>query len=82
MLTAEAPDEDTLRRVEHPIADRLERIGRRDHRRVTWTLLQSAGGGDSRDTRPTRQRIREDPHMAVMNEDPDNHARQGGHAHD
>jgi hypothetical protein len=42
-LRAEAPDEDTLRRVEYPIADRLERIGRRDHLRVTWTPPQSAG---------------------------------------
>jgi hypothetical protein len=42
-LRAEAPDEDTLRRVEQPIADRLERIGRRDHLTVTWTPPQGAG---------------------------------------
>ena len=42
-LRAEAPDEDTLHRVERPIADRLERIGRRDHLRVTWIPPRSAG---------------------------------------
>jgi hypothetical protein len=36
-LRAEAPDEDSLRRVEHRVADRLQRIGRRDHLTVTWT---------------------------------------------
>jgi hypothetical protein len=61
-LRAEAPDEDTLRQIEHRVGDRLEQIGRRDHLAVTWTLPQDA--------------------MAVTNEDPDNHARQGGHAHD
>jgi hypothetical protein len=42
-LRVEAPNEDTLRRVESPIAGRLERIGRRDHLRVTWTPPRSAG---------------------------------------
>jgi hypothetical protein len=46
-LRAEAPDEDALRRVESPITDRLERIGRRDHLRVTWTSPRTAG--DARD---------------------------------
>jgi hypothetical protein len=42
-LRAEAPDEDTLRRVVFPITDRLKRIGRRDHLRVTWTPPRTAG---------------------------------------
>lgn len=36
-LRAEAPDEESLRLVEHRVADRLERFGRRDHLSVTWT---------------------------------------------
>jgi hypothetical protein len=36
-LRAEAPDEESLRRVQQRVADRLERIGRRDHLTVTWT---------------------------------------------
>jgi hypothetical protein len=36
-LRVEAPDEDTLRRVEQRVGDRLEQIGRRDHLTVTWT---------------------------------------------
>ena len=36
-LRAEAPDEESLRRVQQRVADRLERIGRRDHLAVTWT---------------------------------------------
>jgi hypothetical protein len=47
-LRAEAPDEDALRRVEYPIAARLERIGRREHLTVTWTPSQSAGGEAAR----------------------------------
>jgi hypothetical protein len=43
MLRAEAPDEDTLRRIEQGVTDRLGRIGRRDHLTVTWTSPQSAG---------------------------------------
>jgi hypothetical protein len=39
-LRVEAPDEDTLRRLESPIADRLRRIGRRDHLTVSWTPPQ------------------------------------------
>jgi hypothetical protein len=41
-LRAEAPDEDDLRRVEHRVADRLERFGRRDQLTVTWTPPQDA----------------------------------------
>ena len=36
-LRPEAPDEDTLHRLEQRIAGRLQRIGRRDHLTVTWT---------------------------------------------
>lgn len=39
-LRAEAPDEEGLRRVEDRVADRLERIGRRDHLTVTWAPAQ------------------------------------------
>jgi hypothetical protein len=39
-LRAEAPDEDTLRRLEHRIGDLLERIGRRDRLTVAWTSPQ------------------------------------------
>lgn len=35
-LRAEAPDEESLRRVEQRVADRLERFGRRDHLSVIW----------------------------------------------
>ena len=42
-LRAEAPDEDTLHRLEQRIGDRLQQIGRRDHLTVTWTPAQSAG---------------------------------------
>jgi hypothetical protein len=44
-LRAEAPDEDTLRRIEHGVGERLQRIGMRDHLTVTWTPPQSAGEG-------------------------------------
>ena len=36
-LRAEAPDEENLQRVQHLVADHLERFGRRDHLTVTWT---------------------------------------------
>jgi hypothetical protein len=42
-LRAEAPDEDTLRRVEQRVGGRLEQIGRRDHLTVSWTPPQGAG---------------------------------------
>jgi hypothetical protein len=42
-LRAEAPDEDTLRRIEHRVADRLAQIGRRDQLTVAWTRAQGAG---------------------------------------
>lgn len=80
-LQAEAPDEDTLRRLEHSVGDHLERIGRRDRLRVTWTLPESAG----EETAEHPADGTADPtglHMTVMGEDPDNHARQGGHARD
>jgi len=79
-LRAEAPDEDTLRRVEHPIADRLERIGRRDHLTVTWALPQSAGEETAKT--PARRDSGLERTAAGMNDDPDNHVRQEGHAHD
>jgi hypothetical protein len=55
--------------------------GRRDQLTVTWAAPWSAGEGDSQDTRRRLSDTR-GPHMAVMNEDPDDHARQEGHAHD
>jgi hypothetical protein len=42
-LRAEAPDEESLHRLEQRVADRLEQVGRRDHLTVTWTAPQSAG---------------------------------------
>jgi hypothetical protein len=42
-LRAEAPDQDSLQLIEHRVADRLERIGRRDHLTVAWTPPHSAG---------------------------------------
>jgi hypothetical protein len=41
-LRAEAPDEESLRRLEQRVADRLEQVGRRDHLTVTWRLAQGA----------------------------------------
>jgi hypothetical protein len=84
-LRVEAPDEDTLRRLQHRVADRLERIGGRDRLTVTWTLPQSSGEEPAEP--PARgDRTRADPHMAVMREDPDNHAdnqtRHRGRTHD
>jgi hypothetical protein len=72
-LRVEAPDEDTLRRLQHRVADRLEQIGGRDRLTVTWTLPQSA---DEEPAEPPARgdRTRADPQMAVMREDPDNHA--------
>jgi hypothetical protein len=45
-LRAEAPNEDALRQVEHRVADRLQRIGRRDHLTVTWTHATGGHTGD------------------------------------
>jgi hypothetical protein len=59
-LRAEAPDEDSLRQLEQRVADRLEQIGRRDRLTVTWARRQS---GEEL-TPETRQRTREDRHMA------------------
>jgi hypothetical protein len=42
-LRAEAPDEQSLQRLEQRVADRLEQVGRRDHLRVTWTPPQGTG---------------------------------------
>jgi hypothetical protein len=42
-LRAEAPDEESLHRLEQRVADRLEQVGRRDHLRVTWTEARGAG---------------------------------------
>lgn len=39
-LRAEAPDEESLQRIEQRVADHLERFGRRDHLTVTWTPSQ------------------------------------------
>jgi hypothetical protein len=41
-LRAEAPDEESLRRLKHGVADRLERFGRTEHLTVTWTPPQGA----------------------------------------
>ena len=41
-LRAEASDEEALRRIEHRLADLLERIGRRDGLTVTWTAPSGA----------------------------------------
>jgi hypothetical protein len=41
-LRAEAADEESLRRIQQRVADRLERFGRHDRLAVTWTPLQAA----------------------------------------
>ena len=41
-LRAEAPDEESLRRLEQRVADRLELIGRSDQLTVTWKPPQGA----------------------------------------
>jgi hypothetical protein len=45
VLQVEAPDEETLRWVQHRLSDRLERFGRRDRLTVSWSSAQ--GGGRS-----------------------------------
>jgi hypothetical protein len=50
-LRAEAPDEETLRWVQHRVADRLERFGRRDRLTVTWSSLQRADEKRPRESR-------------------------------
>jgi hypothetical protein len=40
-LRAEAPDVESLRRLQHGVADRLERFGRTEHLTVTWTPPQA-----------------------------------------
>jgi len=42
-LRAEASDEQYLQRVEHRVAELLERVGRQDHLSVTWMPTQGAG---------------------------------------
>lgn len=37
ILHAQAHDEDSVRRIEHGVAERLERIGRRDRLTVSWS---------------------------------------------
>lgn len=61
MLRAEAPDEESLQRIEHRMADRLERFGRRDRLTVTWTPPQ--GAGEQMPVRPPAA-TEEDTHMA------------------
>lgn len=39
-LRAEAPDDESLQRLEQRVADRVEQIGGRDRLTVTWTRLQ------------------------------------------
>lgn len=59
-LRAEAPDEDSLRLIQYRVADRLERIGRRDHLTVTWTPPQ--GTAEQLPKQPMYE-IQEDAHM-------------------
>ena len=42
-LRAQAADEESLRRIEELIAERLETFGRRDHLKVSWQQRRSAG---------------------------------------
>jgi hypothetical protein len=74
-LRAEAPDEDTLRRVEHPIAGRLQQIGRRDRLTVAWTLPQGAGE-ETVEPPADATAATSGPQVAVMHETPDNHLRK------
>jgi hypothetical protein len=60
-LRAEAPDEESLRRLEHRVTDRLEWFGRRDQLTVIWTPPQGAGEQLPRQPPPLTQ---EDTHMA------------------
>jgi hypothetical protein len=65
-LRVEAPDEHTLRQLQHRVADRLEQIGGRNRLTVTWTSPQSAGD--------------EPAETRAMHEDPDDQAdNQTGH---
>ena len=41
-LRAEAPDEESLQRVEQLVGDHLERFGRREHLTVKWALPHAA----------------------------------------
>jgi hypothetical protein len=60
-LRAEAPDEESLQRIEHRVAERLEGFGRRDQLMVTWTPPQGAVEQlPGRRPRPTRAQT----HMA------------------
>jgi uncharacterized protein len=44
-LRIEAPDEETLRLVQHRITDRLERFGRRERLAVPWTVQHDGNEG-------------------------------------
>lgn len=45
-LTAEAPDEQTLRQIERRVGNRLRRLGKADHLAVTWGPLRSPRDAD------------------------------------
>jgi hypothetical protein len=44
MLRAEAPEDESLERVETLVAEHLERFGSRDELTVSWTPARRAGG--------------------------------------
>ena len=57
-LRAEAPDEESLRRVEQRVADRLKLFGRREQLRVNWNPLQGAGELPRQPAGPTEEATR------------------------
>jgi hypothetical protein len=80
-LRAEAPDEDSLRRIEHRVADRLDRIGRRDHLTVTWTPPQSAGRETAQTPTGATEGTRGPTHGGAVRRS-DDHAQGGEHPHE
>jgi hypothetical protein len=55
-LHAEAPDEESLRRLRERVADRLQRFGRSEHLRVNWTPAH--GASELRPGQPARHQWR------------------------
>jgi hypothetical protein len=52
-IRAEADSEENLRRIQHLVTARLEKIGRRDHLTVTWHASETpAGTGQGLSTPP------------------------------
>jgi hypothetical protein len=54
-LRAEAPDEESLQRIEQRVADRIEQVGGRDRLTVTWTRLPESARLPRRLSGPTEE---------------------------